>query len=185
MKIFLCGISCIGKTSIGKHLADRINFEFFDLDREIEEYFGQSIEKLKTQHLTEYSFRASKGSIVLKHIIVNKQNTNIIIALPPSGLMDSYYRTLKTVECIIIILVDKAENILKRIDFYDADSNKIEKKLTEEDKKYYLGEIKKDMRYFGRTYHRAHLKIDIAGLDVENSVSKIRQLLNMGKEEEI
>lgn len=178
MKIFLSGISCIGKTTIGKNLADNLGYDFYDLDKETEKYFGNSIERLKSQHLTEHSFRAEKGSMVLKHVITSNQNENIIIALPPSGLMDSYYRILKNIDCIIIVLRDKAQNILKRITFYDINSNKIERKLNAKDKAYYLEEIKKDMRYFGRTYNRAHLKIDISGLGIERSVLKVVQLLN-------
>ena len=178
MKIFLSGISCVGKTTIGKQLADNLGYDFYDLDVEIEKYFGDSIGRLKSQHLTEYSFRVEKGSMVLKHVITSNQNENIIIALPPSGLMDSYYRIIKNINSIIIVLRDKAQNILKRIDFYDINSNKIERKLNAKDKAYYLEEIRQDMKYFGRTYNRAHLKIDISGLDIERSVLKVVQLLN-------
>ncbi len=31
MIIYLVGISCVGKTTIGKMLADKISFSFFDL----------------------------------------------------------------------------------------------------------------------------------------------------------
>lgn len=178
MKIFIAGIGCVGKTSIGRYLANRLSFKFYDLDEEIEKYFGESIERLKSQHLTEYSFRAKKGSLVLKHLVTLDQNENIIIALPPSGLMDSYYRIIKNIECITIVLIDKAKNILKRIDLYDVDSKKIKKELTEKEKAYYLEDIKKDMRYFGRTYKKAHFKVDISGLDIEESVSKVMLLLN-------
>jgi shikimate kinase len=32
MKIFLVGVSCVGKTTIGKRLAERLGYDFFDLD---------------------------------------------------------------------------------------------------------------------------------------------------------
>jgi shikimate kinase len=40
MKIFLVGVSCVGKTTIGKRLAERLGYAFFDLDTEIEHYFA-------------------------------------------------------------------------------------------------------------------------------------------------
>jgi len=51
MRIFLTGVSCIGKSTIGKILADRLCFSFFDLDDEIEKYFGTSIERLRSRYL--------------------------------------------------------------------------------------------------------------------------------------
>lgn len=39
MIIYLVGISCVGKTTIGKLLADYIDFEFYDFGEQIEEYF--------------------------------------------------------------------------------------------------------------------------------------------------
>jgi len=32
MILYLVGISCVGKTTVGKMLAEKIGFSFFDLD---------------------------------------------------------------------------------------------------------------------------------------------------------
>ena len=47
MNIGLVGVSCVGKTTMGKRLAERLGYAFFDLDTEIEDTFGTSIERLK------------------------------------------------------------------------------------------------------------------------------------------
>jgi len=78
------------------------------------------------------------------------------------------------VECVIIAITDAPENILKRITFYDIDSKLIQKELSDKDKAYQLKEIKKDITYFRETYKRAHLMVDIAGLSIEDCVSKIK-----------
>jgi hypothetical protein len=39
MKIFLVWVSCEGKATIGKRLANRLGFQFFDFDEEVEKYF--------------------------------------------------------------------------------------------------------------------------------------------------
>jgi shikimate kinase len=39
MQIFLTGVSCVGKTTIGKRIAEVLGIKFFDLDQEIEIFF--------------------------------------------------------------------------------------------------------------------------------------------------
>ena len=64
---------------------------------------------------------------------------------------------------------------LKRITFYDVDSKLVQKKVSEKETIHYLKEIKKDIAYFGKTFRRAHLVVDIAGLSIEQSVSKVQE----------
>lgn len=179
MQIFLTGISCVGKTTIGKILAEKLSYPFFDLDEEIERYFGEPIERLMNRHFTGYSFRYERGVIVLKDILFNRNSSDCVIAMPPSGLKDAYLRAIKKrTDCIVIAITDTPENILKRIVFFDIDSKPIDRTLTEEDKKYYLKEIKKDITYFGRTYRRAHLRVDIAGLSIGDSAIRLQDAIS-------
>ncbi|HPM11711.1 MAG TPA: shikimate kinase [Paludibacter sp.] len=174
MRILLTGISCVGKTTVGKILAERLQYHFFDLDDEIEKYFGESIERLKARYRMEHDFRYEIGVIVFKDILFKRDSSDCVIAMPPSGLKDAYLRTIRKIDCIVVAINDTPENILKRIIFCDIDSKPFEKHLTEENKRYYLKEIKKDISYFGKSYHRAHLRVDIAGLSIEESVSRIQ-----------
>lgn len=45
------------------------------------------------------------------------------------------------------------------------------------DKRHYLKEIKKDITYFGKTYKRAHLLVNISGLSIEDSVTRIQDAI--------
>ncbi|MBU2055439.1 MAG: hypothetical protein KJ936_09585 [Proteobacteria bacterium] len=177
MNTFLTGVSCVGKTTLGKILADRFHHPFFDLDSEIEKYFGESIERLMSRYLTGHDFRDKIGVVVLKDILFNRSSNDSVIALPPSGLKDAYSRTISKVDGVVVAIIDKPENILKRIAFYDIDSKPIDKLLTDDDKRHYLKEIKKDITYFGKTYKRAHLLVDIAGLSIEDSVTRIQDAI--------
>ncbi|MHB9150860.1 MAG: hypothetical protein ACYC33_12435 [Thermoleophilia bacterium] len=47
--------------------------------------------------------------------------------------------------------------------------------MTAGEKRAYLREIKKNVTYFDKTYARAHLRVDIAGLDVEAAARKVKE----------
>ena len=50
MKIFLIGYRCSGKTTIGKILAQDLNFDFIDTDQMIEQKAGLSVTQIVEQH---------------------------------------------------------------------------------------------------------------------------------------
>ena len=181
MRVFLIGVASVGKTTIGAKLADLLGCQFFDLDTEIERWFGTSIERLRQRYLTPYSFRI-EASKALKEVLCREQcGQNCVVALPPSGLMDAYWRVVKTTKAAIVILQDKPENILKRITFYDTDSHQIQKHLTEQEKRLYLREIKSDITYFGRTYKRATATVEIAGLGPDDAAQKVKDVLTRSR----
>ena len=176
MRIFVTGVACVGKTIIGARLAALLGYQFFDLDIEIERFFGAPIPRLRQRWLTQYSFRVEAAK-ALKHVLSRKGSRDCVIALPPSGLMDAYWRVMKTTKAAIVVLQDKPENILKRITFYDDDSHLIHMTLTDREKRYYLRDIKADSTHFGRTYRRANLNVDITGLGPEEAAQKVKDML--------
>ncbi len=168
MRIFLTGPGCVGKSTIGKKMGELLGIRFFDLDKEVEKFFGTSIERLQNKHLTMNSFR-NEAAKALEHILNRPESRDCVIALSPSGLMGGYLRVIKKANGITVVITDKPENILERIRFYDIDSCPIETKLTPKEKKWYLSDIKKDMTYFRTSYKRANLQIDISGLDSDQA----------------
>ena len=52
MILYLVGISCVGKTTIGKMLSEKIGFSFFDIDIEIQKYYSKPIERIQDDCLT-------------------------------------------------------------------------------------------------------------------------------------
>ena len=176
MRVFLTGVGCVGKTTIGEKAAALLGCLFVDLDAEIESYFGTSIERLQNRFLTPYSYR-KEASTALKQVLSRDGSGNCVIAMPPSGLMDAYWRIVKNADGITVVLEDAPENILNRIIFYDIDSRPFEKRLSEEEKKLYLKEIRGDISYFRRSYQRATLSVDIAGLDAEKAAREVGRVL--------
>ncbi len=63
--------------------------------------------------------------------------------------------------------------LLRRITFYDIDSRRVEKHLTDEERRLYLKQIKADISFFKRSYERADLHVTITGLDSEASAAAV------------
>lgn len=176
MKVFLTGVSCVGKTTIGARLASLLGYPFFDLDHEIETFFGQPLERLQAECLSKHAFR-KKACQALQHLLVQDETENCVVALPPSGLMGEYPRLITKAGGIVVVLADTPENILARITFFDADSRPIIKQLTEQQQRHYLRDIRRDITYFNRTYGKADVTVDISGLELMASVKKLRDVL--------
>ena len=176
MRIFLTGVSCVGKTTIGKKMGELLGVRFFDLDNEIESFFETSIERLQNRFLTSHSF-CNETAKALVHLLNYPESRDCVIALPPSGLMGGYLRAIKKAKGTTAVITDKPENILERIKFYDIDSRPIERKLTPKEKKLYLREIKKDITYFRTSYQRANLHVDISGLDQDQAARKVKEAI--------
>jgi shikimate kinase len=129
MKIYIIGISCVGKTTIGRLIADYLGFSFYDLDSEVQKYYQKPIEIIQNECLTMNGYR-QKASIVLDILLKNQDNS--VISGTPSGLRDSYLQVYKKhkkeIDLISVNLIDKPENILDRLTFYDVNSKLLEMK---------------------------------------------------------
>jgi len=178
MKIFLAGVSCVGKTAVGTDLAKLLNRKFIDFDDTVEKYYGMAIEHLQEKYLTMDIFR-QKASIALLSVLSRNENKNAVIALPPNGLMGVYWDVVNESSGIIIVLKDSAQNIFNRIEFYDDNSKLITKTLSEKESKYYLSEIKKDILYYNNSYMRANHSVSIEGLNIQDAVEKVHELLSI------
>lgn len=174
MRFFITGVGCVGKTTIGRKLADLQDVNFFDLDFEVEKFFGTSLQRLQNKFLTIHSYR-DEAAKALVHLLSRPESEESVIALPPSGLMGGYLRAIKKSSGISVVLTDKPENILERITFYDIDSKLVEKNLTADETRLYLRDIKKDITYFRKTYERADLRVDISGLDYKQAARCVKE----------
>jgi len=82
LRVSLVGVSCVGTTTIGRILADRRGWPFFDLDEEIERHFGLSIGWLQARFLSGYSYRKD-CAVVLERIATG--NPDCVIACRPAA----------------------------------------------------------------------------------------------------
>ena len=77
MKILLFGITNVGKTTIGKLLSEKLNYEFDDLDEEIKRRYGK-IDTFMNKYPWTYE-RHKERAIILSDI-VNKYEDNVVIS---------------------------------------------------------------------------------------------------------
>ena len=71
IKIYLVGVSDVGKSAVGGLLAGKLDFVFYDLDQEIEKYFGKPIKYLHEKFLSLYGYR-EETSVVLRELLNKK-----------------------------------------------------------------------------------------------------------------
>jgi shikimate kinase (EC 2.7.1.71) len=62
-RIFLVGFMCSGKSTVGKLLADKLGYTFWDIDQVIEEREGKSIEEIFKSKGEEY-FRSLERKVL-------------------------------------------------------------------------------------------------------------------------
>jgi shikimate kinase len=172
-RIFLTGVGCVGKTTIGTKLASLLGYTFYDLDSEVEAFYQLSIERLQRHHKSMTAFRIAAAK-VLEHILAAPENHRCVVALPPRGLMDAYWNVLRNTKATTVVIQDEPENILHRIVFFDIDSRPVQRTLSAPERRQYLKEIRGDISYFRRSYAKATMFVNISGLDIEDSARKIK-----------
>ncbi len=177
MQIFLTGVSCVGKSTIGAIIAELLGVTFFDLDLEVEAFFKTSIERLQKRCFNMHEYR-NEAAKALEHLLARPESKECVIALSPAGLMGGYLRVLKKNKGITVVITDTPDNILERIRFYDIDSRPIEKELSIKERKLYLRQLKGDMTYFRKSYEKATLQVDISGLEPVQAAHKIIESVN-------
>ena len=110
MKIILIGFMGVGKTSVGKQLARKLNFNFIDTDYEIERLTNKSIPDIFEQYGENY-FRKLENSILEKFV----KNEDIVMATG-GGIITTKenYNILKN-EVKVIFLDGSVETIINHV----------------------------------------------------------------------
>ncbi len=115
MLIFLAGVSCVGKTMSFFRLGYRNRAFLRDVDRAPSKP-SPDVTRFPARGVTSLETRAFSG-------------------VPPSGLLGGYWKVVnERRDATIVVLRDTAENILKRITFYDIDSRPLHECLTDRER---------------------------------------------------
>ena len=135
MKILIWGISNVGKTTIGKKLAKKINYKFYDIDDEIIKMYG-SIDLFQEKFPDDSRFDIKK--LIMLNIIENGEN-NFIMAVSPI-FSNSIVEELLMTNTKSIEIIDTPEAIYDRLILEGEDALEYKTKH----KKHYMRTIKWD-----------------------------------------
>jgi len=165
----LTGMMGVGKSTIGKNLAKRLNYNFIDVDKLIEIKEGTSI-NLIFKNKSENYFRKLESEITLQ---VLKKN-NSVISLGGGAFLDKLVR---------------ANTKKKSLSFWlDVDINELIKRLKKTKKRPLLNnsntsdEIKKIYLERKKIYRKADFRVRCSSLKLSEIVNKILKLYEKSRD---
>ena len=161
MKILLFGITNVGKTTIGKLLSEKLNYDFDDLDDEIKRRYGK-IGNFLSKYPYDYARHRKRGEILKE--VIDKYEDNVVIAISPIYYEEFLVEVLNKNNVLAIEIQDEPENVLKRLVYADENDNVFPIQMnTEKEKQYYLNDIKADIKYYEKVYEKIENKFKING----------------------
>ena len=178
MRILLFGVSNVGKTTVGKLLSDKLEIPFFDLDEAVKADQGITLEEFVNTGTLQK--RDEIRLAVLERLLGIEENE--VIAVTPISYPGDLIDLLDEPDIIAIELRDTPENIFDRIVF--SDENDVvykDDEYADKHKKYYLREIREDLRWYGSVNQFIVNKFDMNGLDAETVANQMIETFGLDK----
>jgi shikimate kinase len=165
MNVVITGFMCSGKTSVGKKLAEKLNFDFLDTDDLIENKVGMRITEIFEKYGEPY-FRELEAQIIKE---VSEKDKLVISTGGGVVLREENVNNLRK-NGVIINLVAKPETIYERLKKQPGIRPLLNKPNP-------LEEIKKLLEYRERYYKNCDFRVETDNLSVEEIVEKILNFL--------
>lgn len=176
MIILLFGVSCVGKTTVGKELAEKLQWPFFDLDEVIKKRMNTTLDQFMRDYPFAHERFRLKGVILSE--LINEQQSHAVIAVCPIYYARNFNSLLKSDRILAIDLQDSAENIFDRLVFSDKNDNVYQdeeyKKLHRD---YFIKEILKDIALVKRVYSKVERKYFIDNQPVQKVVDDLLRMI--------
>ena len=180
MTILLFGVSNVGKSITGELLANRLGYDFYDLDEETKKHRNTTLEEfVSTGTLRE---RDQIRCNLINSLIARIGDK--VIAVTPISYIQTLQSLLFSSAIFSIELIDSAENIFDRLVFSDENDNVYkDDDYKNEHRDYYLSEISKDLEWYGSIYTDIKHKFHISGRLPEDVVDELTTEYHLNREE--
>ncbi len=145
-KIVLFGVSNVGKTTIGKVLADKLGYSFYDTDYEVMMRLGLTIEKFikSMSHVKRDEVRRR----IMNEILLRDED--LVMAVTPLTYTGDLNTELDAPGIVPIELYDTPYHIFQRLIFSDENDNiYTDDAYKNKHKTRYMREIGEDLKYYG------------------------------------
>lgn len=109
MNIALYGFMGVGKTTVGKLLAERLGYTFIDMDDEIEKTAGMSVSEIFTR-LGEPSFRQMESKLIEEL----SRKDGYVIACGGGAIANPYNAERLSASAGMVYLTAEVDEIIKR-----------------------------------------------------------------------
>ena len=159
----LTGMMGVGKSTIGKKLAKKLNYNFIDVDKIIEVKEGQSINSI-FRNKSETYFRKIESDITLTEL----KRKNSVISLGGGSFIDNTIRRKVKKLSVSFWLDVPIEELIKRLSKSKQRPLLYKKNISETVKKIYFNRKK--------IYNEADYRIKCYSLKSEQIVEKILNL---------
>ncbi len=159
----LTGMMGVGKSTIGKKLAKKLNYNFIDVDKTIEVKEGQSINSI-FRNKSESYFRKIESDITLTEL----KRKNSVISLGGGSFIDNTIRRKVKKLSVSFWLDVPIEELIKRLRKSKQRPLLYKKNISETVKKIYFNRKK--------IYNEADYRIKCNSLKSEQIVEKILNL---------
>ncbi len=159
----LTGMMGVGKSTIGKKLAKKLNYNFIDVDKTIEVKEGQSINSI-FRNKSESYFRKIESDITLTEL----KRKNSVISLGGGSFIDNTIRRKVKKLSVSFWLDVPIEELIKRLSKSKQRPLLYKKNISETVKKIYFNRKK--------IYSEADYRIKCYSLKSEQIVEKILNL---------
>ena len=146
--ICLIGMMGVGKTTIGKKLAEILDYYYFDSDAEIIDFTKKSIVEIFTQDGEKYFRKIEKN--IIANLIQRKEK--MVISLGGGAFMDKDTRKILHQNSIIIWLDANIETLIAR-----TKNSTHRPALKNKNKRKFLSELLSERK---KIYEEADIKID-------------------------
>ena len=168
-KVILTGFRATGKSSVGKRLAGRLDMDFVDTDKVIEEREGCSIRQMVAAHGWEY-FRAKERQLLIELA----DQDNVVIAAGGGAILhqDAWQKLMQT--GLSVWLTADLKTISQRL-ANDSSTDDLRPSLTGTDIHSEIGSILESREPLYRK--GSHIVIDTTENSVEQIVSRIEKAL--------